>query len=147
MRAMLLMVGAVVVLATVRADEVKDREPLQGTWRFVEVHQQGKKDDNLPELRLVFRGDKLGLYRGEKEDKEQFVFSVDPNCTPKAIDIYRAGEKGKAEKLFEGIYAIDGKDLRIAIVPQPGPPWERPSSLAAKDHTKEVLILMRRDEP
>jgi uncharacterized protein (TIGR03067 family) len=146
MRTAVLVLGVFVVAATSQSDEVRDREPLQGIWKITSVEQQGKKDENaLAGLVLVFSGDKLGLRRADKDDKEQFRFIVDPTSTPKAIDIYKSTDDGKrGEKLFEGIYSVDGAELQICFVPQPGPPWERPASLEANEGSKGVLVTLKR---
>ena len=70
----------------IRSDEVKDQEPLQGTWKIVSIKSKGK--DAELNLVLVVKATDRGmcLKQPEQEQKEQFRFVIDPAVTPKAID-------------------------------------------------------------
>jgi uncharacterized protein (TIGR03067 family) len=145
MRPLILATALILVLASgpLRSDEVKDREPLQGTWKIVSIKAKGKEGEL--NLLLVIKGDGMTLKQPDQEQKEQFRIVVDPSVTPQAIDIHKSDDNGKrAEKLFEGVFEAKGDDLRICFTAQSGPPWNRPGSIQPADDTNEVLVVLRR---
>jgi uncharacterized protein (TIGR03067 family) len=84
-----------------------DAGELDGIWKLAALETQEGKT-NLPEPRpwIQFAGNKL-LYGGEPIAK----ISADAATTPKVIDV-RFEDK---EERFEGIYATEGKTLRICL--------------------------------
>ena len=133
----------VLLAGSIQGDEVKDREPLQGTWKIVSIKSKGKEGEL--NLLLVVKGDGMALKQADQEQKEQFRIAVDPSVTPAAIDIYKSDDNGKrAEKLFEGVFEAKGDDLRICFTAQSGPPWNRPGSIQPADDSNEVLVVLRR---
>jgi uncharacterized protein (TIGR03067 family) len=132
------------VVGPLSSDEVKDREPLQGTWKLVSINSRGKESELA--LEFVFKGDGITLRQPGKEEKEQFRFAVDPTVTPKAIDVWKSTDDGKrAEKFSEGVYEAKGNELKICIMGQPGPPWVRPAALEPAADSSEILIVLRKD--
>jgi uncharacterized protein (TIGR03067 family) len=145
MRALVIAPLVLAVLSgSTQGDDVKDRQPLQGTWKIVSTKSKGKEGEL--NLLLVIKGDGMTLKQPEDmQQKEQFRIIVDPSVSPAAIDIHKSDDNGKrAEKLFEGVYEVKGDDLRICFTAQQGPPWNRPSSIQPGDDTNEVLVVLRR---
>jgi uncharacterized protein (TIGR03067 family) len=144
----LLCLASVVVLCVApdlpRADEVKDREPMQGTWKIVTIKSKGKES----ELNLVLdvTADGMCLRQPDQKSPEQFRFVVDASVTPNLIDIYKSDAKGKrAEKLFEGLIELKDADMRLCFTSTPGPPWNRPTSLTPADDSADILITFRKE--
>ena len=129
------------------SDEVKDREPLQGTWKIVSIKSRDK--DSELDLELVLKGDGATLRQPGKEQKEQFRFTLDPTVTPKAIDFWKSTDDGKrAEEVDRSwLYEVKGDELKICIMSQPGPPWVRPASLESRSRgfRRDSRVTLRKE--
>jgi uncharacterized protein (TIGR03067 family) len=103
----------VVCVLSLAADNTKekqamgDREKIQGTWALVSGESSGKPlpDHVIQHIKLIFEGDKLTTQH--KDRKTEGIFKLDPNKSPKEIDLDMEGEIGK------GIYQLDGDKLKI----------------------------------
>jgi uncharacterized protein (TIGR03067 family) len=84
-----------------------DQEKIQGTWALVSGERNGKplSDEVIQHIKLIFAGDKLTTKH--KDRKTQATFKLDPNKTPKEIDLDMEGNIGK------GIYHLDGDSMKI----------------------------------
>lgn len=126
------------VLFAIALDDSKaELEKLQGTWKVVAVVRNGKKqaEEAGKERKMTFKGDEVTLRDGNKE--AQATCKVDANKEPKTIDLILKGEETKP---IQGIYTLDGDDLKIAAPTEPGK--ERPKDFAGgKDVT--VVYLKR----
>ena len=85
-----------------------DQEKIQGTWALVSGERNGKSlpADVIQHIHLIFAGDKLTTKN--KDRQTEATFRLNPNQTPKAIDVDMEGNVGK------GIYQFDGDTLKIA---------------------------------
>jgi uncharacterized protein (TIGR03067 family) len=84
-----------------------DQEKIQGTWALVSGERNGKplSYEVIQHIKLIFAGDKLTTQ--QKDHKTEATFKLDPNETPKEIDLDMQGNIGK------GIYQLDGDSLKI----------------------------------
>jgi len=121
----------------------KDVEKMQGTWKVVAAERDGKKppDDDLKAFRFTFKGDKLILKNGDKE--QEATYKLDASKKPKTIDIVR--KVGDKMETIPGIYQFDGDDLKLCAAGEPGK--ERPKEFATKAGAGVGLMLLKRDKP
>ena len=117
-----------------RAD---DQERIQGSWKtlFAEIGSKEKSGPKLKETELVIEGSKFTILEGDR--KEVVHFTLDPDAKPRHIDFYRASDS--KEKLWHGIYAFEGKDLKLCWGPAGA---ERPKDFGAKksDHNRYLVV-------
>src|SRR5262245_47846544 len=85
---------------------------------------------------FVIEGDKFVQKSGKTVDKKG-TFQVHAGKKPRAIDL--VDEKG--EKLL-GIYAVEGKTLRICAAPSPA--QKRPSEFSSTKENGSLLIILER---
>jgi uncharacterized protein (TIGR03067 family) len=110
---LLLAAGA---LLDVAADDKKDaavKEELkkfEGTWVLVSGAEDGNEiADPEKAAKLVFKGDKVAVYSGDKKLAEG-TLSLDPSAKPKAMDMAFSTEKGGKTV---AIYELDGDTLKV----------------------------------
>lgn len=134
--------------------EKNDLKLLQGTWRMVAAHRQGKDvTKEMPKgYKITFRG-KLWIVEmnGRKPfDKNTAHIRLDPSKTPKQFNCIwtliiaqGAGER-RTRLQLPGIYKIDGDTLRLC--------WDvgratgrRPSSFVTKAGTEYLSLTLRRE--
>ncbi len=100
----------------------KDRAALQGTWAAVAVERDGKAvpDEEVKalDLQLIVENDTFLLMPQASKGPEHFpygTFRLDPEATPKAIDLLIDQPFRPAVKATTvlGIYALDGDRLKL----------------------------------
>jgi uncharacterized protein (TIGR03067 family) len=130
------------------AKEVKDvkeeLKKLQGAWKLVKFESADKKvppPDFFPKGRFFFDGDKLKIVFEGKE-KDGCAFKIDPNKSPKHIDITPTTGKNKG-KASEGIYTLEGDKLTICSA-LPGDP--RPEEFAVPEGSKAAVFHLEREK-
>jgi uncharacterized protein (TIGR03067 family) len=116
----------------------KDLEKLQGAWK-VEAAQQAGKDvavDKLSMQGLVVEGDKA-TFKDPKTSDHDATIKLDASKKPATIDF--VNKDGKVLK--QGLYQIDGDDLKLAFLSgEKG----RPSELASKAGSDVVVLVLKR---
>src|SRR5262249_23706417 len=98
----------------------KEQTKLQGTWEPVSAENNGQPApaDELGDYRFVVKGsDVMWTFDKGKKHFKGAVKMLDPTTTPKIIDI--AFEDGPLKGSVEGIYELDGDNLKLCIHPQP----------------------------
>jgi uncharacterized protein (TIGR03067 family) len=139
-----------------------DNEKLQGTWTVISLHDEGKPRVEAKGLKIKFDGDQI-VFADEMQSiapvnrqavrvSTNSTFKLDPTKSPRYIDIVADREP----KVLQGIYELDGDNLRLALAtyreiiypPGPGTPpkkeiekGERPTAFAGK--RTEVYVLKR----
>jgi uncharacterized protein (TIGR03067 family) len=135
----LAVLGAGVLTPHARAQGAKgkktDKERFQGTWEVVSGQRGGEQ---LPEeitkaVTLTFEGDKVTFKLGDMV--KEGTFKLDPTKKPRAIDVTFDDKTG------EGIYAFDGKQLKLCV-PEPG--QGRPSEFKSEAGSQTHLVVLRR---
>ena len=119
----------------------KELQLLEGAWDQVAA-EYGKKKITFPEgkqVRLTIRGDRFSRTAGGQVLGEGTI-QVDPDKTPKAIDLIEAGKPGESRS-GPGIYEVKGHELRICVT-APGRP--RPTAFAADEGCRQAIITFRR---
>jgi uncharacterized protein (TIGR03067 family) len=115
----------------------KELAELQGVWKLVGREQGGKEADLAAQPRWVIRGNKV-FYGGE----ELAVLVVDAGTTPKCIDLTFAAPS----RTYEGIYAVEGKTLRICYNRETEGTKSRPAALSTKDQADARLLVFQRED-
>ncbi len=132
-----------------------DRSKLQGTWRMISWKQDGRDlaiDDpklfQAIDIRWSFEGDTItqtGNFQGlnERNGPLKETFQLYPGRNPKWIDTKR--KRGRKEEILKGIYAFDGKRLKVCHNPYSNSD-ERPTEFAANRGSKFQLFEFERVE-
>ena len=143
MRPQLLLAVAVGLL--VAADDVK-KPGLVGDWKVVAFEIDGKNafGDAGGEIRLIVTADQMRfkIETRDAKDEPQFTYKTDGSTNPKVIDLVSATGPDKG-MVFEGIYEIDGDQLRICLR-GPSGVKERPTEFTSKDGM--VLVTLKREK-
>jgi uncharacterized protein (TIGR03067 family) len=86
---------------------MNDQERIQGTWTVVSAESRGKPlpDDMMQHVRLIFDGDTHTTKH--KNGEMRATFRLNPETTPREIDMDMDGHVGK------GIYELEGDTLKI----------------------------------
>ena len=113
---MLLLLPALVVAGGREKLNAQEKKLLQGTWAATETvgFDKAKSGEDLRELRLVIKGDRLSAHYGDKT--AEATFRVDASRSPFRLDVtVTKGPKDVQGKTFEGIYVVEGDVLRVAF--------------------------------
>jgi uncharacterized protein (TIGR03067 family) len=111
----------------------RDRERLQGPWRFV----SGKR-----EAQLLVSGDHFTM-RFRNGDIYVGTFTLDPTHRPRAMDLtIQDGPEPFRGKTALAIYELDGEHLIWCPAP---PGSERLRAFPAQDDEAHLCIIFRRD--
>jgi uncharacterized protein (TIGR03067 family) len=131
-----LFAGVLLTTGSARAD---DQEHMQGSWRviFAEIGGKEANKEQLKGLEVIVEGDKFTLVEGAR--KEVVHFSLSPDSKPKTIDFFKSTEK--KEKVWLGIYAFDGKDLKLCWGPAGK---DRPKEFGAKKSNQDRYFILRK---
>jgi uncharacterized protein (TIGR03067 family) len=115
----------------------KELQKLEGTWAMVSAEQNGEAapKDAIQNIRVIFKGDKLTIKRGDVSLEGTIV--VDPTQKPVAYDA-TATQNGKKLSTL-GIYEIDGDTLKVCYVPEGG---KRPKEFSTKGGTADHPIML-----
>jgi uncharacterized protein (TIGR03067 family) len=140
---LILLMAGLMLNAGVASDDPKDdQEKIHGTWKVVSMEVRGKSlRDGTKNLRVVFTKDKMEFKHGDKSDGE-FAYKLDSTKKPKWIDLAPIGKSGKPGKTAQGIYALEGNDLKICH-PDPG----RARSTEFTSSPDSILIILKREKP
>jgi uncharacterized protein (TIGR03067 family) len=120
----------------VLAQEVNDREHIQGTWKVTYSEDSGRvaPQEMLKNLQFVIDAETMTMQLGEH--KSESKYTLDPSTSPKSID---STEHGRTKK---GIYDLQGDTLRICFAEQT---YDRPTKFDSQpDSSSDVIILMKR---
>ncbi len=115
----------------------KDEDRIRGTWMMVSGKKGGENapDEIVEKMRLTFKKD--GQFKAVLPDKEiEGTYTIDPGKKPRQIDISHDG------KTMEGIYAFEGKELKLCI----GEPGQRPAEFASPEGSHIMLMVLKRAE-
>jgi uncharacterized protein (TIGR03067 family) len=143
-----LVLGLVLALA-VRADDAtkKDKEKFQGTWATVSAELNGEKlnEEVVKALKFTVEGEKFDV-QGPAEVLKEYAkgtFKMEATTTPRTIDI-TVGEGDRKGNVIEGIYEIDGDNLKICakMVGK-----ERPADFTTKPGSDMVSLVLKREKP
>jgi uncharacterized protein (TIGR03067 family) len=145
-----LTVAVAAATAAPAQDTRKDMQELEGTWKFVSAEMFGKKlgERDLDLEKIVVQGDTITLQRPAGRESKPLTFVLTPTRTPRTIDLLTV--KDEAAKVWKGIYAVDGDELRLCLpyVRKGGGNTDpvRPESFdtAGRPH---LVIIAKRERP
>jgi uncharacterized protein (TIGR03067 family) len=141
MRATVLFLLSVVVLAGSLQGADAKKDPLQGTWRAESVEDNGKKPKANDHV-LIFKGDTFTVQVGDTVDM-QGTYKADPSKKPKALDLtFTEGAKEIKGKISLGIYSVKGDTLQWCGA-KPGE-TERPKDFAAPAGSHRMYATFKR---
>lgn len=116
-----------------------DVKKMQGKWRVVSVAEKGRKStpDEVKGMSWTFEADIIIGKDPNPEPKKLGTFKLDPEKTPRQIDITIE------ERSFKGIYKFEGDQLIICLRdPEKG----RPTEFTAEKGNDQGLIVLEREE-
>jgi uncharacterized protein (TIGR03067 family) len=109
---------------------------LQGAWELVSVEVDGESNDSSGDPpRLVIRDDQA-LYGGQEVGR----LTADPSATPKVLDL----RLSKPDRTLEGIYAVEGRELKVCVSTRADGAKERPQDFTTKGHGDRRLLVFRK---
>ena len=87
------------------------------------------------------------MLRHEKDDGKEveWAYKIDPNKSPKHIDIMAVQSSGK-KKTLHGIYEVKGDEFKICFE-NGGNPKSRPTKFGTNKEEELVLIVFKRQKP
>jgi len=149
------MFAAVVALSLVAAapEEKEKEKPLpeaaqkelkkfEGKWKATSLIANGNEEPPPDDAILEFKGRKLRFM-----DADVFnVSALDPSTDPKILDLKAVADLGEIskDKVYEGIYKLDGDTLTIAIYVGAGA--KRPAKLESEKDSGVVLVTLKREK-
>jgi uncharacterized protein (TIGR03067 family) len=124
----------------------KELARLQGTWRVVEVEENGQKApaDKLRDAKLTVtvEGNKHTLKYGDKSVGPATI-TIDPTTKPKRYDMTDPEGPMKGQVL-QGIYELEGDTWKFC---QDKTGKGRPTEFAGKAGSGWVLVIMKKLKP
>jgi uncharacterized protein (TIGR03067 family) len=117
----------------------KELKALEGEWVVQRIEtKDGKQEPGDGEqISLIIKGAKWTF--GTLEEGE--VVALDPSANPKLLD-FKSVRKGRADKVNEAIYKVDGDTLIICIYQ--GKDKKRPTSFDKPTEGDTVLWTLKR---
>jgi uncharacterized protein (TIGR03067 family) len=98
------------------AEEKKDQDLIQGSWRVVKLESKGKANTgSFREDTWIFQDDELRMVGkgGQGDTYVKATFKLDSSKQPRTIDLSITEGAGKGGKKRLGIYRMDGDKLTI----------------------------------
>jgi uncharacterized protein (TIGR03067 family) len=148
-RAILVLVPALlIVCAGLDAQEKKkkeDKDRIQGTWQAVSGEEAGQDSPDSKQFKMVFKGDKFTLIKGDNERFIEGTFKLDPSKKPKQVDFKVTGGTGAEEfkdKTALGLYELKKDELKWVCC-KPGND-ERPKEFATAG-TQFLMVVFNRE--
>jgi uncharacterized protein (TIGR03067 family) len=141
-------VAVACLLTAVQGDDAakKDQELMEGTWKVVELTEQGTKiaDKDLEPIEVSILANKMAIHDGGKF-REEIAFKLDAGKKPRAVDFtYTKGlHTGKVEL---GVYTVEGDILKFCVNEtkdgaKEGP---RPAEFASTKENGCYLVVLKR---
>lgn len=113
-----------------------DHERIQGSWQVTYSEDSGRAApaETLQDLRFVFSGSTLTIVMAG--DQSESTFKLDPDSSPKSIDL---AEEGRTQL---GIYELAGDTLSLSLAEET---TERPKTFeSTPDKPADLMIKLRR---
>jgi uncharacterized protein (TIGR03067 family) len=132
---------------TVGAERLKAKQDelkrFEATWRFVSVEVEGHvvPPERFKDDRLALKGKQFtSTIQGNTTNG---VFKINPTAKPKTIDITFTDGPGK-DNTQKGIYELDGDTQKICFA---APGRQRPTEFTAKPASRQMIQILKREEP
>ncbi len=139
----LLAIAALLYLAADAKDDAikKELDKFEGAWQLISAETDGKKtpEETVKLIKVVIKGNKHTVYRGEEAIVKDVPFQIDPTKDPKTVD-----DTLPDGRMIHGIYKLDGDTLTSCVG---AVDKERPTEFTAKAGTGQTLRVFKRDKP
>jgi uncharacterized protein (TIGR03067 family) len=141
---------AIGLTAAASVDDPKDEaikkevEKFEGTWVLVyfKFGEVDAKEENLKDLGIIFKRDKMSYLRKGKEVEKRTV-KVDPSKKPAEIDLIR--EEGPLKgRAFKGIYSFEDDKLTMCLADIGK---DRPTEFESKKDSLNTLVVYKKQKP
>ena len=151
MKRMLMATMVVVLLATpaLQADDKEkddaksDHKLIQGNWKRVERHINGKvrSEDMITKFALqITKAEMVANFKvGDAEREVKIKYKLDPSKTPKHIDV--TFERDGQSRTRKSIYLLEGDTLKICGKRESD---ERPTKIEAKEGDGQNIFVYKR---
>jgi RNA polymerase sigma factor (sigma-70 family) len=117
-----------------------DRERLRGVWRAVSVRHEGKEFKGGGPIEWAIEGDRIVAQFGDVVIR--YAYQLDPNQTPKALDVTPLPGQGYPPTTLHWAYELDSDTLKVC---SPfGGRAGRPKMVASTPGSNTGLIIFRR---
>jgi uncharacterized protein (TIGR03067 family) len=128
--------------AAAKEDAVKDEEKIVGTWAIVSAEKGGQKvpEEVFKGGKWTFAADGKVTARFRPDNDLGGTYKLDPAKKPKEITI--TTDDGKTHP---GIYKLDGETLTVCLGDE-DLGTGRPTEFAAKEGTRVVLFVLKREK-
>ncbi|HYV39244.1 MAG TPA: TIGR03067 domain-containing protein [Gemmataceae bacterium] len=118
----------------------RDQDAIQGTWKFVSVEMDGKKEDPKEQI-IIFQGDKFTVKIGDMV-LQAGTQKLDPGKKPATVDAIVTEGEGKGTTML-GIYEIQGDTLKSCFDMQGK---KRPTEFKTAPDSGTFLAVLKRAE-
>jgi RNA polymerase sigma factor (sigma-70 family) len=126
-----------------RPARVEDARALQGAWWVVEAEVDGKKaaTEELPDLRMVFEGDRLTLGSADGEGRTRaYTFTLDAGKSPREMVLSERDGPNKGT-VTRVIYALEKGRLRLGDSREGG---KHPTDFKTRKGDGMVVLVLER---
>lgn len=128
----------------------KALKALEGRWKVTEVVKNGKNETALENLNLevTFKGQTLKIAFPDNPTVaplDRFL-RLDAAFDPKLLDLAVKDEEFGKEKVYEGLYALDGDTLKwcFALESDELAKGTRPGAVESKPGSNSLLVVFKR---
>jgi len=136
-------VGLLTSLGLVQNASEKELDKLQGTWTVVSMTNDGKaaSAEHIKGIRFIVKGHDYSLQGGE--DNYRGKLTLDASQRPAKIDASFIDTSGVEKGVAQGIYEVDGAQLKISWREQGG---NRPGQFASTAGSKVRAMVLKREK-
>src|SRR4051812_24815847 len=137
----LVLLAAILTASVVQAEgkkpAAKDEDRILGTWEMVSGEKGGEPapDKLVKTLRLTFKTEGKLHVQAKDEDKDG-TWKIDATKKPRQIEIMAE------DKTLEGIYELDGDNLKLCV----SEGGSRPSEFKSPEGSKTMLLVLKRQK-
>ena len=141
---LLLMATTMAAVVSGNNDVAKEETKLQGTWQAVAIVVNGHPmpAEHVRATQLILTGGQFSQ-RFDKRAVREGIFTVQPDRTPKLIDLIFRGDEGLEMKL-QGLYELKAGSLKTCMA-LPGVP--RPTEFVSRPDTGHIFTTYERQKP
>jgi uncharacterized protein (TIGR03067 family) len=139
--ALLVLLAVGLVAADRPAEDKKDQELIQGTWKLTEGERNGEKppQEFLDNFKVTFQNDKV-IPAGDGGQEGESTFKVDQEKKPKQITIINKD----GNRTMKGIYELSGDTLKICF--KMGENAEAPTEFSGKAGSNQMYMVLKRQK-
>ena len=124
----------------------EDLKTLQGTWNVTFIEAGGVRTPAgkiSKGLQFIFKDDQLKMISAEDKNGSELTIKLDPSHKPKAIDLTWKEAPFK-NKTALGIYAFEGKTLKLCFPDDPDEDSTRPKTFTMKKGSLARVFWLER---